>query len=415
MPARSASVGSASARPPSTKARGWTPCASSSSSVRACCSSSVECGQSRRGRPSSESAGIGEQLADPGETGLRATTQLPFESVALRVGGVDDPPARGGDLFDPYVGVRLHAGARHRQTGSGGDRFDVVGIVEHGVVVDEHGERFTRLLDRRGRSARLQVADVDRCARVVDESSLVGQPVADDERAVAESPGEGAAQPAGAGLPAEVDDQPGNDRLGPAAAQEVGDEHEGDGDDHGVVRPRHGVGDLQAGDPLDRGEGEDRREREGRSEGGQQRPPRRAERRHKHARRRDRDEDGDDDRHRVVARPHACRCGGIGDAHSDTRRPAPKAARRVAEVEVDQRAAVEVQGTGEDAAGEPGDAGQPEQRADAACRAVGPRHDRSTDETRADNDVGDRQCTRHADPASRAGRPAQRRTARPWG
>ena len=157
----------------------------------------------------------------------------------------------------------LQAGARHRQPGSGGDRLDVVGIVEHGVVVDEHGERFTRLFDRGGGSTRLQVADVDRGAGVVDESPLVGQPVADDERAVAERPGEGAAEAAGAGLPAEVDHQTGDDRFGPATAQQVGEEHEGDGDDHGVVRPRDCVGDLPADDPLDGGEAEDRREREG--------------------------------------------------------------------------------------------------------------------------------------------------------
>ena len=201
MPARSASFGSASARPPSTRARGWMPWASSSSSVRARRSSSSSAASRAAVGPAASPLGLGEQLGDPwrGWPGGRS-------AAPVRVGpaGRRRPRRSAGATRRAARSVRGPALACGRSTPRGGPRRRPP---RRGRGSSSTASSWTSTASG-SPACSIGVAERPGCksststgrARVVDVSPLVGHPVADDERAVAERPGERAAQPAGAGL-----------------------------------------------------------------------------------------------------------------------------------------------------------------------------------------------------------------------
>ena len=59
-------------------------------------------------------------------------------------------------------------------------------VLEDGLVVDEDGDRLAAARDRRHRPPRAGLRELDRATCVVDVATILREPVAEDERAIAE-------------------------------------------------------------------------------------------------------------------------------------------------------------------------------------------------------------------------------------
>ena len=145
----------------------------------------------------------------------------------MRIGGIDNPAPRGGELQNPCSHFGLQAGIRDRHPCSRRDGLDQSLVFEHRLVVDEDGDRLPIASERGDCPPRPGFRELDRKTCVVDVASLLREPVTEDEGAVAERAPELVPQGPRVGLLPEVDDQVGYDSLGPAAAEEIDEEDDG--------------------------------------------------------------------------------------------------------------------------------------------------------------------------------------------
>ena len=233
----------------------------------------LDLGDLERGRPVDLPAGLLQQRRDTAKPPLCSLVELSPQTAPLHVRRVDDPAARGRKLEDPRAHLRLEAGVRDRQPRRRGDGLDERLVFEHRLVVDEHGDRLPVVLDRRHRLPRSGPRQLDRTPRVVDVAPLLREPIAEDERAVAECAPELVAEGSGVGLLPEVDDQAGDDRLGPATAKKIDQKRDRQAGDDDVVGPEGRSIGVPSRQPLDRSERQHAREGERRYERRDPSPP----------------------------------------------------------------------------------------------------------------------------------------------
>ena len=81
-----------------------------------------------------------------------AVAELALEEAALLVRGLDEAPARSGELDDSRANLGLQAGIRDREASCGRDRLDGPGVVERRGVVHEHAYRLAGVSDTGHRS-----------------------------------------------------------------------------------------------------------------------------------------------------------------------------------------------------------------------------------------------------------------------
>ena len=148
------------------------------------------------------------------------------------------PPPRGGELGELRAHLGIEPGVRGRQPRRGGDALDEPRVVEDRRVVDERGERPAVALDERHRPRRARARQLD--ARTVGVDVAAVEPVADLQRRVAERAGERVAQRAGRHV-AQLDDEVGDRRPLPRAAEEPGEQSGGDDHEPGLVREQTGL------------------------------------------------------------------------------------------------------------------------------------------------------------------------------
>ena len=163
--------------------------------------------------------------------------ELALEAAPLGIRGLDDPAAGGRELDDSRPRLRLKPSVRDRHPRRRGDGLDEGRVLQHRLVVDEDGNRLSAVCDGRHRPPRSGAWRLDGTTCVVNVVSFLGQPVAEDERPVAERPPELVPQRSCVGLLPQVDDEIGDDSLRPAAAEQVDEQHHSEGRDHDVVGP----------------------------------------------------------------------------------------------------------------------------------------------------------------------------------
>ena len=142
---------------------------------------------------------------------------------------------------------------------------------------------------------------LDRTAGVIHVALFLREPVAEDERPVAERPTKLVPERPRVGALAEVDHEVGDDGLRPAAAEQVDEEHDGEGRNHDVIRPEGRSVGVPARKPLDSPEGQHAGERQRRRKRRDARPPRGARGAEVSVERRGGDECRQDEREDVVS------------------------------------------------------------------------------------------------------------------
>ena len=237
----------------------------------------------------------------------------------------------------------------------------------------EDGEALAVEVDRRRRPPGAAPRQLDRPPGLVHELPGLGEGIADHERGVAECAGELAAERCRVRRGAEIDDEPRDDRLGPAPAEEIDEQHHGDRGDHRVVRPQHRRAGDAVGETGHAAERQHPRERERRGERRSPRLARRAGRPEEDLQRGACDEAAEHERQPVVHGERLDRRVHVRDRDHDPREPGREPPRRVREMEVHERPAMEVEERPRDVAEEPGHPGDRHQRADAALVLAVPR------------------------------------------
>ena len=178
-----------------------------------------------------------QNRCDSGQAALGSGAELPLETTPLSIRSLDNPAPRGGELQDPCPHLRLKPGVGDSHPRGRGDGLDERRILQHRLVVDEDGDRVSVVHERRDRPPRARLRELDRPAGVIHVALLLGQPVAENERPVAERPTKLVPEGPRVGALAEVDHEIRDDGLRPAPAEQVDEEHDGERRNHDVVRP----------------------------------------------------------------------------------------------------------------------------------------------------------------------------------
>ena len=186
--ARARRQGSSAASRPWLSTAGWMPRASSRSSSSDWDSSSPadldRLGQLRVG------AGAvldHAQLEGHGhEPLLRAVVEVALEPPPLRVACGDEALARGAELGEPILALRLEPRVVERDRGRGRDGVHQLRIVVERPVVDEHRELAAVALDGRGDAVATRRGQLDRLSAAVDVGALARHPVRQHQAGIAE-------------------------------------------------------------------------------------------------------------------------------------------------------------------------------------------------------------------------------------
>ena len=121
-----------------------------------------------------------------------------------------------------------------RQPRRRGDRLDELRVLEHRAVVDQHRDALAVGVDRGDRPLAAGLGQRERPAGLVGVA--VAEAVAELERRVAERARQPVAQRHRLPQVAEVDHEPGDRALRPAAALEVDEQRDRERDEHDLVR-----------------------------------------------------------------------------------------------------------------------------------------------------------------------------------
>ena len=183
----------------------------------------------------------------------RRPRELALKPPALRIGRLDDPPARGRELLDAGEHLGLEADVARRPIRvAAATASTSAGSSSTGAVMHQHRDRLAVALDRRDRAVRIRPRDARAAGPPRRRSRAPAEPVAELERGVAERAGEPVAQRDRLPQLAEVDDEAGDRRLRPAAAPQVGQQAERDRHEHALVRRAASRLDAPAGETAER-------------------------------------------------------------------------------------------------------------------------------------------------------------------
>ena len=175
--------------------------------------------------------------AEADEPLLGAVVEVALELAAGGVAGLDDPGAARPQIGEPRAQVGLQALVLERDPGRRGDRADQLRLVAERRVVQQRGDLRPAALDERRRAA----VELHRPAVAVDVGLVLGHPVGELQRRVAQRLGQRVAQRAGRGRLAQLDQQVADRRPGQAGAQQAGEEDHRDGGEHDQ---REAVGEI---------------------------------------------------------------------------------------------------------------------------------------------------------------------------
>ena len=120
---------------------------------------------------------------------LRAVVEIALQAAALVVPRLDDPLARAAQLLEPRPQLHVQARVLERDAGRGAHGAEELGlVVERRVVQQDRDLRPVVALDRRDRAAVVRAGERDRMALGVGVAAVLGQPVGERERRIAQRP-----------------------------------------------------------------------------------------------------------------------------------------------------------------------------------------------------------------------------------
>ena len=203
----------------------------------------------QQGRQPLPQAGFGlgvDVLEDSGHLGqpaLGSSVELGLQLPALTIGRLDQAPPRDAELV-----MLARTWARRRALPSASRRAAVTSASRRsswldGPVLDQHGDWLAVLVDADHDAARIVRGQLERLASIVDVAVLVRQPVPECNARIAERVLQGARQRAQVRAGADLGDEIGHRRLGPATPQQIGRQHQ---------RQRHRSPGRRAAAPADR-------------------------------------------------------------------------------------------------------------------------------------------------------------------
>ena len=132
--------------------------------------------------------------------------------------------------------------------------------------MNEHGDRLAAIRKGCHRSLGSWLGQLDGLTGLVDIAPLFSEPIAENQGTITERPPELLPQRPHVHPFPQVDDEIGDDRLGPASAEQVDKEQDRDACDHDLVSPEHLTVRVPARKPLSGAECEHACERNGRGE-----------------------------------------------------------------------------------------------------------------------------------------------------
>jgi len=220
--------------------------------------SGVEVGDQRAHRHRGRTIVCGRQrrqpVADRRQSLLGARTELIAETLALVIGGLDEPAPGRRDVSHARRVLGLQTHICDGETRRGGRGRDQLGVGQHRGVVHERGHAAILVVHERHGAIGTPGREPDGPSGFVDPGVGTGDPIGDLEAGIAERVRQSRAQCPCLVAIAEVDHESRHRRAAPQHARRQADRRGRYGD---VVRPHGGAAGLGAG------EARDRRERQG--------------------------------------------------------------------------------------------------------------------------------------------------------
>ena len=127
---------------------------------------------------------------------LRTVVEVALEQLPLSLCRLDDPRPGPSQLLEPGSELRVQPGVLERDSGRRPDRVEQLGLLLQRRIVDQRGHMRAAEVDRR-RGPAVEIVEVDRVSVDVGVGAVIGEPIGELQRRVAERTGKRVAQVAG--------------------------------------------------------------------------------------------------------------------------------------------------------------------------------------------------------------------------